>query len=245
MGAAASRLAPPTQALQIMASFIKLKTVAVLVAFVACYVAAEQLKPTQRMEDTIVDIGATIPEQFGGWRVDHSTELIQPSPDVQETVEEIYDQVVNRTYVNSQGDKVMLSIAYGGDQTDALKAHRQEVCYSAQGFKVSNVHEDRLTIGDHQIGVTRMFAQQGPRKEPVTYWFTMADQAVTGRFERLFVQIGYGLRGVIPDGALVRVSTFSADPDAAYRQHDEFVRELVEHIQNPRVIAVMGTNPGA
>lgn len=228
-----------------MASFIKIKTVVVLAVFAVSYVAAERLKPSQRMEDTMTDIAAAIPEQFGDWRVDHSTELIQPSPDVQETVDEIYDQVVNRTYVNSQGDKVMLSIAYGGDQTDALKAHRQEVCYSAQGFKVSNVYEDRLTVGNTSLGVTRMFAQQGGRKEPVTYWFTMADKAVTGRFERLFVQIGYGLQGVIPDGALVRVSTFSADPAQAYRQHDEFVRELVGHIESPRVIAVMGTNPGA
>lgn len=228
-----------------MASFIKLKTVVVLAAFAVCYVAAEQLKPTQRMDATIVDIAAAIPEEFGDWRVDHSTELIQPSPDVQETVDQIYDQVVNRTYVNSRGDKVMLSIAYGGDQTDALKAHRQEVCYTAQGFKVSNVHEDRMNVGSTELRVTRMFAQQGARQEPVTYWFTMADQAVTGRFERLFVQIGYGLRGVIPDGALVRVSTFGAVADSAYRQHDEFVRELVGHINSPRVIAVMGTNPGA
>ena len=224
---------------------VKLKTLAVLVVFAISYGAAEQLRPSQRMEDSIVEIGATIPEQFGDWRVDHSTELIQPSPDVQQTVDKIYDQLVNRTYINSKGERMMLSIAYGGDQTDALKAHRQEVCYTAQGFKVSKVHDDSLQVGGVTVPVTRMFAQQGPRKEPVTYWFTMADRAVMGRFERLFVQIGYGLKGVIPDGALVRVSSFNDDPEAAYRQQDEFVREMVGHIANARVIALLGTSPGA
>lgn len=228
-----------------MTSIVKIKTLLVLLVLAASYVAAAQLKPSHRMEESIVEIGAAIPEQFGDWRVDHTTELIQPSPDVQETVDRIYDQVVNRTYVNSKGDRMMLSIAYGGDQTDALKAHRQEVCYSAQGFKVSNVREDKLQVGQVSLPVARMFAEQGARKEPVTYWFTMADRAVMGRFERLFVQIGYGLRGVIPDGALVRVSSFGADPGAAYSQHDEFMRELVGHITSARVIALLGTNPGA
>ncbi|MEK8085850.1 exosortase-associated protein EpsI, B-type [Aquabacterium sp. A3] len=228
-----------------MTSIVKLKTLAVLLVLAASYVAADQLKPAHRMEESIVEIGNNIPEQFGDWRADHSNEVIEPSPDVQETVDKIYDQIVNRTYVNSKGDRVMLSIAYGGDQTDALKAHRQEVCYTAQGFKVSKVHNDRLHVGAAALPVTRMFAEQGSRKEPVTYWFTMADRAVLGRFERLFVQIGYGLKGVIPDGALVRVSSFGSDPKAAYVLHDAFVRELVGHINSPRVIAVLGTNPGA
>lgn len=228
-----------------MTSIVKFKTLAVLLVLAGAYVAAEQLKPSHRMEESIVEIGANIPEQFGDWRADHTNEVIQPSPDVQQTVDQIYDQVVNRTYVNSKGDKIMLSIAYGGDQTDALKAHRQEVCYTAQGFKVSKVHNDKLHVGQVSLPVTRMFAEQGPRKEPVTYWFTMADKAVLGRFERLFVQIGYGLKGVIPDGALVRVSSFNADPDKAYTLHDAFVREMVGHINSTRVIAVLGTNPGA
>ncbi len=196
------------------------------------------------MSDSIVDIAHAIPEEFGDWRVDHSTELIQPSPDVERTVEKIYDQMVSRTYINGQGERMMLAIAYGGDQTDALKAHRQEVCYTAQGFKVSKVHEDQVKFGDVTVPVVRMFAQQGGRKEPVTYWFTMADEVVMGRFERLFAQVQHGLRGSIPDGALVRVSTFGGDPEASYRRQDDFIRELIGHVANPRVIAVLGTNPG-
>lgn len=38
-----------------------------------------------------------------------------------------------------RGERTMLTVAYSGDQSDALKAHRQEVGYTAQGFRLGPV----------------------------------------------------------------------------------------------------------
>jgi hypothetical protein len=88
--------------------------------------------------------------------------------------------------------------ATAGDQSDALKAHRQEVCYAAQGFEIRALEHGALSTAGRTIPVTRMLAVQGERSEPVTYWFTMGDRVVLGRAERLRVQLENGFARRIP-----------------------------------------------
>ncbi|HSW83928.1 MAG TPA: EpsI family protein, partial [Usitatibacter sp.] len=146
--------------------------------------------------------------------------------DVQAKLDRIYSQTVSRTYVNAAGGHMMLTVAYGGDQSDALKAHRQEVCYTAQGFTIHDLHADELAVKGGSIPVVRMLAIRDERSEPVTYWFTMGDRVVRGRLERLAVQLREGFAGRIPDGMMVRVSSISTDPGAAYAAQQAFVAAL-------------------
>jgi len=135
---------------------------------------------------------------------------------------------------------MMLTVAYGGDQSDALKAHRQEVCYSAQGFRVGGLEHGRLAAAGREIPVTRFVAVRGARSEPVTYWFTMGDRVVLGRLERLRVQLAAGFAGRIPDGMLVRVSSLSQDPRAAYAAQQRFVQGLLGAIPESTVARLAG-----
>ena len=175
---------------------------------------------------TSPDLEALIPASFGGWRLDSSDLPVAPAPDVQANLDRLYRQIVSRTYVNDAGERVMLLVAYGGDQSDALKAHRQESCYAAQGFAIDGLQHARLPVAGREIPVTRMHAVRGERSEPVTYWFTMGDRVVLGRAERLEVQLENGLAGRIPDGMLVRVSNLSGDAPASYALHQSFVAAL-------------------
>src|SRR5205814_1223827 len=109
----------------------------------------------------------------------------------------------------ANGERVMLTIAHGGDQSDALKAHRQEICYAAQGFEIHGLEHGNAAIAGRVIPVTRFVGIERDRVEPVTYWFTMGDRVVLGRAQRLRVQLASGLAGRIPDGMLVRVSSLS------------------------------------
>jgi EpsI family protein len=77
------------------------------------------------------------------------------------------------------------------------------------------------------IPVMRMLAIRDVRSEPVTYWFTMGDRVVRGRLERLAVQLREGFAGRIPDGMMVRVSSISTDPRAAYAAQQAFVAGLL------------------
>lgn len=205
--------------------------------------AAPALKPV-RAEGAAPDLQSLVPASFGDWSIDPAVVPVAPSAEVKAKLDRIYGATLSRTYVNSEGERMMLVVAYGGDQSDALKAHRQEVCYTAQGFSVSGIEQARLQAAGREIPVTRMHAVLGDRSEPVTYWFTMGDRVVRGRLERLEVQLASGLRGVVPDGMLVRVSSLSTDPAAAYARQQRFVAQLLEAVPADSAARLAGAPRG-
>ena len=209
------------------------------VAMVGAAVAAPMLKPTPD-PNAVFDLEAAVPQAFGGWKIDPTVVPVSPAPDVQENLNRLYRQVVARTYVNDAGERMMLTVAHGGDQSDALKAHRQEVCYRAQGFAVSGVDRGALIANGRYIDVTRFLATRGDRSEPVTYWFTMGDRVVLGRLERLRVQLAHGLRGRVPDGLLVRVSSIDPSPARAHAAQAAFVGALAAAIPQQHASRLVG-----
>jgi EpsI family protein len=189
--------------------------------------------PSAKLSDTrrVFQLEQAVPTQFGEWQIDNSVVPLPPSPDQQAVLNEIYDQILSRTYINPRGERMMLSITYGSRQNQQMRAHRQEVCYSAQGFKVTGVAHQIIQVAGGPVSATRMLATQGPRIEPVTYWFTMGDQVVLTYFEREWAQFKYTLSGYIPDGYLVRISSLSAEGDAAFPRHLAFADALVSSLE--------------
>jgi len=140
----------------------------------------------------------------------------------------IYDQTLARTYVNSRGQRVMLSIAYGGDQgSDKTQVHRPEFCYAAQGFQLSKSFENEVAMATGALPVRRLTAVQGTRNEPITYWITVGDQVALPGISRKLLQIRYGITGKVPDGMLVRVSSIGDQAPTAYALHDEFIKDML------------------
>lgn len=209
--------------------------------------ATRLLTPTAKIADRgpRVNLEDMIPLRFGDWQVDpNAGASVIPSPSTQAELDKIYDQILSRTYVNSQGERVMLTITYGSSQTQELKAHRQEVCYGAQGFEINHLTHDELTIDGRNVPVTRMFAVKGERMEPVTYWFTMGDRVVLSRLERLLVQIKYSFSGVIADGMLVRVSNLTPDFQRGYRTQQEYLVALTKAIDPASARKLLGDGGG-
>lgn len=171
-----------------------------------------------------------IPNQFGDWREEPQRISQIINPQTQELLDKLYSQILTRTYVNAEGYRIMLSLAYGSDQRGALQAHKPEVCYPAQGFKLHNTEVLPLATPIGTIPAQRLFASLGQRQEPVTYWFTMGDKAVQSKLERRLVQLTYGLTGRIPDGLLFRISSIDGDQARANRYHDQFVNQLLQAI---------------
>lgn len=190
------------------------------------------------------DLETVIPQAFGGWRVDPEVVQVAPAPDVQANLDRLYRQIVSRTYVDGQGNHMMLTVAYGGDQSDALKAHRQEVCYAAQGFEISGAHHASLGGTARDIPGTRFVAMQGDRVEPVSYWFTMGDRVVLSRTERLLVQLRHGFEGRIPDGMLVRVSSLSNDAAGAFAAQQAFIAALAAALPPQHAARFVGAPRG-
>jgi EpsI family protein len=174
------------------------------------------------------ELESMVPRQFGDWRLDPSIVPVSLSPDVQAQLDTLYEQVLARAYVNSRGQRVMLSIAYGGDQRDALRSHRQEVCYRAQGFTIQNLSVADTAVNGRVIPLSRFEARRSGRVEPVTYWMTMGRDVIVRRGDRLIAQVKQGIvERSVPDGMVVRISSVDPDLTHAYGQHLEFLDALM------------------
>jgi EpsI family protein len=141
---------------------------------------------------------------------------------------------------------VMLSIAYGGDQSKQLQLHLPEVCYVAQGFDMVKDHRDELGTRFGKVPVKRLVARQNSRNEPITYWITIGDKAVMSGLDQKMQRFVYGLSGRIPDGMLVRVSTIEPDDAGAYKVQDRFVNQMLDALKPDDRVRLMGaaTNHG-
>ena len=117
---------------------MRIKAVVVLVLAMAAFAGAAAWRPTVHLADTRpkIELETLFPKAFGDWVVDDRMPVQLVSPDTAALLSKIYNQTLSRTYVNAKGEQIMLSVAYGGDQSDATRAHRPEVCYPAQGFQI-------------------------------------------------------------------------------------------------------------
>jgi EpsI family protein len=205
-----------------------LVTVLMFVAAAAAIVA----RPTAKLASELpaISLEDMIPKSFGAWRDEPLRTVQVVNPQTQELLDRIYSQILNRVYVNEQGYRVMLAVAYGSEQRGNLVAHKPEVCYPAQGFVVHQNEAGDLATGFGVIPVRRLFTSMGARKEPLTYWFTVGDTAARDQLQRRLLGLRYALTGRIPDGILFRISSIDPDQPRAYQQHEQFVAQLLQAI---------------
>lgn len=191
-------------------------------------VGASAWRPTAYAADRLgkVDLETMFPRKLGNWFIDER--ILSPiiSPDVAAVLNRLYSQTLSRTYVNERGDRLMLSVAYGGDQTDATRAHRPEVCYPAQGFQITASRNGAVNLDGGSFPARQLVAQRGSRHEPITFWIVVGNQVTLSGTEQKLAQLQYSVRGVIPDGMLVRVSTIDPDPERAFSVHADFLGDL-------------------
>jgi EpsI family protein len=207
--------------------------------------AAEAMTPRTLMAQSAasLDLETLIPKSFGQWKPVPGVRVIEP-PGSDYLAHEIYSQEIARGFVDEEGHVVMMLVAYGVSQSDRLQLHRPEICYAANGFRVSRPFGATLSYlpGRLPIRLTRMIAQREGRLEPVTYWMRIGNDIATGVVERQILKVKYGLRGLIPDGALIRISTVGIPEDAAFALQDRFIRDLLKSVDQPALNFLTG-NP--
>jgi len=170
-----------------------------------------------------------IPKRFADWKIDDQVAPIQADPERLALLSKIYNQTLSRTYINAQGDRMMLSIAYGGDQSDSMQVHKPEVCYPAQGFQMQDLVIGSFDSGYGVIPVKRMLATMGSRVEPVIYWITIGDTVAVNGLKWKITQLKYGLTGKVPDGMIFRVSSIG-EPATARPLQEDFIKVLLANL---------------
>ncbi|MAS40303.1 MAG: EpsI family protein [Porticoccaceae bacterium] len=209
----------------------------IAVAMVVTSAVAYALKPTIALAERLgkLELESAIPTRFGDWVEETRARGAVVNPQQQAVIDAIYSDTLSRTYVNSRGERVMLSVAYGVDQRDGLQVHKPEVCYPAQGFSVQSIRKSQVEVEGRSIPVKRVQTRLGQRRiEPVTYWMTVGETVVLGGLDKKLAEMRYSFDGVYPDGLLFRVSTIDADANRAFSLQDRFLHDIVAAL-DPKV----------
>lgn len=202
------------------------------------------ITPTRRAsgENARIDLEKLVPQRFGEWDMDPAVSALVVSPDVQAVLDKIYSQTLARTYRNASGQRVMLSVAYGSDQSDGLRVHKPEICYTAQGFQIIKEAAGEMLVRFGVVPVKRLVASQGSRVEPITYWIMVGQDVARNDMDFKLKRMRYGLTGEVPDGMLVRVSSLGRDDAAAYAVHDQFSKELLDALGRDGRVRLFGAS---
>ncbi|MBA7561586.1 hypothetical protein ES708_03225 [subsurface metagenome] len=206
------------------------QAVAAAVVILLAAVIAEAMRPRTLMADLRpkVEFESVFPKVFGTWKLRPEIRLVTPA-DLETLADKIYSQTLARGYMNDKGQTVMLLVAYGPRQTDRLQLHRPEICYVAEGFDIVRNAPGtiRLAESGRPVPVRQMLARRGQRVENVTYWMRIGDEIESSVIGRQRLKFLYGLKGTIPDGILVRVSSVGLETQEAEQLHEQFFRDLI------------------
>lgn len=206
-------------------------------------VLAQWARATRSVDQPALVLDTLVPQAFGGWEVDAvSRDFVRPA-DRDGRLYGLYDQVLERVYINRQGYRMMLSMAFGAEQSASLQLHQPEVCYRYSGYTVSPTEEVPLTLAGRTIVATRLQAQLPGRPEPITYWSVLGGLTATELSAIRWRRVELALRRQPLDGLLVRVSSVDPDKQRAYTLQAGFADELVRAIPDAERDKVVGLPP--
>lgn len=197
-------------------------------------------KPVPQDDGPALDLDTLLPREFGDWRVDAASEAFVRPAAQQGKVYKVYDQVLERTFINSKGQRIMVSAAFGREQSASMQMHRPEVCYPGGGFQVEGIEQVQLTLAGQAVAATRLHAFLPGRSEPITYWTLLGDVVVTDSTAFRLRQLSFGMRRQLLDGLLMRVSSIDGQPARAYELQSRFADALVRAMQPAERVKVIG-----
>lgn len=211
---------------------LSIKNMVLLALMLLSAAMAGTLRPTISLasEHTSINLQAMVPSAFGDWQEQLNVLTQIVDPERQQTIDKLYSETLSRTYVNSEGYRIMLSIAYGTNQSKALQLHTPELCYPAQGFTLLGKQPGKMDLLGRPLATIRLETSLGQRHEPLTYWTVVGDHNVTGGIDKKLTEMRYALTGRIPDGMLVRVSSIDQGTDRAYTMQKQFASAMIEAI---------------
>ena len=198
-------------------------------------IGAWLMTPDQQAIPKAPELESLIPSNFGEWKqVPNLFAPVSLTADRTEEIDQLYDRVLMRTYVNRQGAQVMLALAYATEQKQDIKIHRPEVCYVAQGYQLLDMKAKTITPNHSKpITAQRLLMRHQNRAEAITYWIRIGDEYPVGGIAQRMKILKDGLKGKVVDGILVRASTVLGDENEssdAYLQQEKFLDNLLKSL---------------
>lgn len=170
-----------------------------------------------------------VPERLGPWARGGGGDVVVPRAEGS-LATRLYGDQLARTYVRIDQPNLpmMLSIAYGVRQSDALQLHRPETCYPAIGFTVDPSTAGSIQAGGLHVPVVSLTARADGRIEDIIYWTRMGRRFPRNAAEQREMRFANALEGIVPDGALVRASAVRTEAAVpVFAQVKAFLQALI------------------
>ena len=195
-------------------------------------VVAAARKPNVRLDylgaHKLEDI---VPKRIGRWQFVTTSGLVIPPND--QLALAIYSQLLTRVYSDGV-NSVMLLIAYSASETGFLQVHRPEFCYTAAGYTLFDFARHKVPLGgSREFTANSLSATRDAATEKLLYWTRIGNHIPLSWAEQKVTFAEDNLKRLIPDAALIRVSTSSTDDGQSLAVIDEFVREMIASVPAP------------
>lgn len=185
-------------------------------------------------------IADIVPKTIGPWIDVPSTAFVLPKTPGS-LADTLYSQTLSRLYQSYDEIPVMLVIAYGDLQSDALQLHRPEVCYTAVGFQITASQTADIPLAPGvALPVRELTATSDRRIEPIAYWTRIGDDLPTDGAEQKWLKLRQSMRGIISDGVLVRMSTVGEGTPETFATLRKFGAAMMQAIKPDARAALIG-----
>jgi EpsI family protein len=172
-----------------------------------------------------------IPKRIGRWDFVTNSGLVVAPED--QLVLAVYSQLLTRVYYDGKAP-IWLLIAYSADQTGFLQVHRPEFCYTAAGYELSDFAPHQINLdGSTSITTNSLTAVRADSTEKLIYWTRIGNHIPLSWAQQKLTVAEDNLQRLIPDAALVRISTIGIDEATAMKTMDEFVRSMLASVPPP------------
>lgn len=215
------------------------KSLLVFIILMLSALSALLLTPKYYSVATVPDLASMVPTKFKQWKeISSPYTQVGLTTDKNSLVNQLYDGVLMRTYVDNKGNQVMLALAYAREQKQDIKIHRPEVCYVAQGYEMlkqttAKVDMQKASLATTPIAMHRLLMRNQNRAEAVSYWIRIGDAYPDDGMAARMKILREGLKGKVLDGILVRASTVLGDESesgTAYQKQEEFLKDLLDSL---------------
>ena len=172
-----------------------------------------------------------VPKRIGRWEFVTNSGLVVPPEDQLRSA--IYSDLLTRVYSNGR-NSIMLLVAYSASETGFLQVHRPEFCYTAAGYRLSDFAHHTIPLQDSRgFTANTLSAERDATTEKLVYWTRIGNHIPLSWAQQKLAFAEDNLKRLIPDAALIRVSTIGVDDAQALALIDGFVREMIASVPRP------------
>jgi len=197
--------------------------------------------PFRMISDARLD--PLFPATIADWAYQTSDGLVLPPAD--QVTDRHYNAVLARYYASPTQLPVMLLVAYSGTQDGMLQVHRPEVCYPASGYDLVEQRAMLLDAGGGlQVPARYIAARSVSRHEQLIYWTRIGDDFPTRWWAQHWAVAKENLKGRVPDGVLVRISTMASGDETATPTLKHFISAMLPRL-SPTARRVLFGEAGA